>query len=157
MVWRAGDGRSPFHDPIRMPRLPGETKVFNRTNPFFVNHYQAIALDLKGVEAREHTAQVPSDERERREEAFRKADLPVYTARRQWNWVWILLNSTWLTCAMCPPHQLITPNAAAALVVVASQPWSLPTARPAVRMTNIFQTAVSHGRRFRQTATTRFS
>ena len=24
-----------------------------------------------------------------------------------------------------PPHQLITPNAAAALVVVASQPWSL--------------------------------
>ena len=77
MVWRAGDGRSPFHDPIRMPRLPGETKVFNRTNPFFVNHYQAIALDLKGVEAREHTAQVPSDERERREEAFRKADLPV--------------------------------------------------------------------------------
>lgn len=77
MVWLAGDGRTPFHDPIRMPRLPVESKVPSRANQFFVNHYRDVALDLKGVEAREHTAQVPSDERERREEAFRKADLPV--------------------------------------------------------------------------------
>ena len=77
MVWQAGDGRIPLHDPIRMPRLPETVKTTSRTNQFFVNHYQAIALDLKGVEAREHTAQVPSDERERREDAFRKAELPV--------------------------------------------------------------------------------
>jgi ATP-dependent helicase YprA (DUF1998 family)/very-short-patch-repair endonuclease len=77
MVWQAGDGQTPFHDPIRMPRLPGEGRAASRTNSFFVNHYQAIALELKGVEAREHTAQVPSEERQRREDAFRQATLPV--------------------------------------------------------------------------------
>ena len=33
--------------------------------------------DLRGVEAREHTAQVPDEEREEREERFRSAELPV--------------------------------------------------------------------------------
>lgn len=77
MIWQADDGRKPFHDPIRMPKLPEKLKTVSRTNKFFVNHYQAIALDLKGVEAREHTAQVPSGEREKRENAFRNAELPV--------------------------------------------------------------------------------
>lgn len=77
MVWQEGDGTSPYHDPLRMPRLPDEALAANRANPFFVSFYQAIALQLKGVEAREHTAQVPSDERQRREDAFREATLPV--------------------------------------------------------------------------------
>ncbi len=77
MIWRAGDGKTPYYDPIRMPRLPETMQAKERTNQFFVSFYQEIATDLKGVEAREHTAQVPSDEREKREEEFRTAKLPI--------------------------------------------------------------------------------
>ncbi len=74
MLWKAGDGSAAFHDPIRVPRAPEEGR---RTNPFFVQLYQAIAEDAKGLEAREHTAQVPADLREEREQRFREARLPV--------------------------------------------------------------------------------
>ncbi len=77
MIWQADDGKTPFHDPIRMPRLPEPDQVEARTNEFFVSFYKDVAADLKGVEAREHTAQVPADEREKREEEFRKAKLPI--------------------------------------------------------------------------------
>ena len=77
MLWQVGEGQTPHHDPIRMPRLPETTEAEERTNRFFVAYYRDIAAELKGVEAREHTAQVPSDEREKREEAFRSADLPL--------------------------------------------------------------------------------
>ncbi|GAB4431026.1 MAG: DEAD/DEAH box helicase [Anaerolineae bacterium] len=77
MLWHAGDGDRPFYDPIRMPSLPDPTDAAARTNAFFVSYYQSIAAELTGVEAREHTAQVPSDEREAREEEFRKAKLPI--------------------------------------------------------------------------------
>ncbi|WP_306534472.1 DEAD/DEAH box helicase [Geobacter sp.] len=53
-------------------------------NRFFRNLYLGIATSLlqqerflHKLEAREHTAQVDSDEREKREELFRKAELPV--------------------------------------------------------------------------------
>ncbi len=42
---------------------------------FFVEYYKAVAATLQGYEAREHTAQVPSNERQQREERFRNADL----------------------------------------------------------------------------------
>ncbi len=74
MRWRAGDGTQAFHDPIRVPRTPEDGL---RTNDFFVEFYQSIARDLLGMEAREHTAQVPSEERERREDEFRSGRLPV--------------------------------------------------------------------------------
>jgi len=74
LIWQAGDGTKPFHDPIRVPRQPD---VGARINPFFVSFYQNVAAGLKGIEAREHTAQVPNDERQEREERFRTADLPV--------------------------------------------------------------------------------
>lgn len=74
LIWQAGDGTAPFHDPIRVPR---QSDVGSRINPFFVNFYQNVAAELKGIEAREHTAQVPNEERQEREERFRTADLPV--------------------------------------------------------------------------------
>ena len=74
LVWLAGDGTQPFHDPIRVPR---RSDVGARINPFFVGFYQNVAAELKGIEAREHTAQVPYDERQEREKRFRKAELPV--------------------------------------------------------------------------------
>ncbi|MBI4585415.1 MAG: DEAD/DEAH box helicase, partial [Planctomycetes bacterium] len=74
MRWMAGDGTRPFRDPIRVPNPP---EGGGRTNPFFVSFYKELALQAKGLEAREHTAQVPYDEREKRETRFRKGELPI--------------------------------------------------------------------------------
>jgi ATP-dependent helicase YprA (DUF1998 family) len=72
--WIAGAGEQAFHDPIRIPRQPAEG---SRTNAFFVAFYKTVASDLHGLEAREHTAQVPYAERQKREDRFRKAELPI--------------------------------------------------------------------------------
>jgi ATP-dependent helicase YprA (DUF1998 family)/very-short-patch-repair endonuclease len=74
MLWQAGDGTRAFHDPIRVPR---EAEEGGRPNPFFVEFYRAVAQRLQGLEAHEHTAQVPYDERIKREEAFRRGELPI--------------------------------------------------------------------------------
>ncbi|MAG94459.1 MAG: hypothetical protein CMJ48_12015 [Planctomycetaceae bacterium] len=74
MQWHVADGTLAFHDPIRVPNPP---KDGGRTNDFFVDFYQTVAGDLRGLEAREHTAQVPYQERERRERDFGAAKLPV--------------------------------------------------------------------------------
>jgi len=74
MLWVAGDGTKAFHDPIRVSRLPEEG---GQTNPFFVEFYKKIASELHGLRAREHTAQVPYADREKREEEFRAGELPV--------------------------------------------------------------------------------
>ena len=74
MIWMAGYGTTPFHDPIRMPRLPEEGA---RTNHFFVKFYSSTLENLKGLRAREHTAQVPYEKREEREKEFRAGKLPI--------------------------------------------------------------------------------
>ena len=74
MIWRAADGTHAFHDPIRVPRQATEG---SRTNRFFVDFYKTIAGETKGLEAREHTAQVPYELRIDREDRFRRASLPV--------------------------------------------------------------------------------
>ncbi len=74
LVWKCGDGEKAFHDPISVPRLPDGG---GRTNPFFVEFYQTTASKLLGMEAHEHTAQVPSQVREEREHQFRSAALPI--------------------------------------------------------------------------------
>ena len=72
--WLAGDGNAPTRDLIRIPRASTEDVA---TNEFFIDFYRTVADSLVGMEAREHTAQVPSDEREKRETAFRENRLPV--------------------------------------------------------------------------------
>ncbi|HSH62416.1 MAG TPA: DEAD/DEAH box helicase, partial [Acidimicrobiales bacterium] len=74
MRWRAGDGTRRYHDPVRTPSASNTEAAPNR---FFVDLYRNLARDLVGVEAREHTAQVPAPEREERELQFRDATLPV--------------------------------------------------------------------------------
>ena len=68
-IWVAGDGSGAFHDPVRVPR---EAASGSRTNSFFKHFYTKIALETKGLEAREHTAQVRSEQREDRENRFKK-------------------------------------------------------------------------------------
>ncbi len=74
MVWTVGAGTKSFHDPIRVPNVPENGR---RTNPFFVNFYRTTAANTKGLEAREHTAQVDYESRVERENRFRQGKLPV--------------------------------------------------------------------------------
>ena len=74
MIWKMGEGTQAFHDPIRIPRLP---ETGGKTNSFFVNFYRMVAGDVLGIEAHEHTAQVPSQLRESREAKFRTGKLPI--------------------------------------------------------------------------------
>ena len=73
MRWYVGDGHS-YHDPLRMPNVSSEG---GRPNPFFREFYKAAAASLRGYQALEHTAQVPNDQREEREDQFRSGDLPI--------------------------------------------------------------------------------
>jgi superfamily II DNA/RNA helicase/very-short-patch-repair endonuclease len=72
--FRPGDGERAYHDPLRIPRPPAGGL---RTNPFFVDFYRGGPEGLRELEAREHTAQVASDKREDREDAFREGRLPI--------------------------------------------------------------------------------
>lgn len=71
--WRPGNGTVAV-DPIRIPRPPEGGR---RANAWFKEFYETVAADGAGLEAREHTAQVPYEARQEREARFRKADLPV--------------------------------------------------------------------------------
>jgi superfamily II DNA/RNA helicase/very-short-patch-repair endonuclease len=73
-IWKSGDGKAAFHDPIRVPRPPAGGL---RTNKFFVDYYSTKGASFSGAHAKEHTAQVPKDQREQREEDFRNGLLPV--------------------------------------------------------------------------------
>lgn len=73
-VWRPGDGTQPSNDPLRMRQ---REKAERKANRFFSEFYRLTARNLGGIEAREHTAQVPSEEREQREADFREGRLPV--------------------------------------------------------------------------------
>lgn len=72
--WIAGEGAPPPSDPLRVSR---ETSADAATNAFFRDLYAQLALGLEGMEAREHTAQVPAPVRQAREDAFRNGALPV--------------------------------------------------------------------------------
>ena len=74
MRWLAGDGTETFHDPIR---TPDRSASGGSTNPFFVEFYAETAAGMQDLEAREHTAQVPYEVREDREESFREGRLPI--------------------------------------------------------------------------------
>jgi len=73
-LWLAGDGKRAFHDVVRVPNVPEDGL---KTNAFFVDYYSGKATSFLGARAKEHTAQVPKNEREAREESFREGLLPV--------------------------------------------------------------------------------
>ena len=72
--WLPGDGEV---RPIDRTRLLAAGEIPPEVNRYFVECYRGF-VDLKCVlEAREHTAQVASEDREEREERFRSGDLPL--------------------------------------------------------------------------------
>ncbi|XLE06836.1 protein kinase [Streptomyces sp. Pv4-95] len=74
IVWRAGTGETGAIDPLTRTYSHGEGP---RVNPFFRDLYRDAATELAGLYAREHTAQVPPEDRLLREEEFRTAELPL--------------------------------------------------------------------------------
>jgi hypothetical protein len=74
LIWRAGTGRRGVHDPLTRTYASGDGP---RVNTFFRDLYVNAAAALAGLLAREHTAQVDPVEREKREEAFRRAELKL--------------------------------------------------------------------------------
>ena len=72
--WVGGDGTKGADDPLRR-RL--ESEAVARVNPFFRDLYRDVAVSLTGLHAKEHTAQVPPDQREIRERDFREGVLPL--------------------------------------------------------------------------------
>jgi ATP-dependent helicase YprA (DUF1998 family)/very-short-patch-repair endonuclease len=74
LIWQAGDGTTPLRDVIRVPRA---SSAGSRTNPYFSAFYRQPTQRLEGLRAREHTAQVQSDQRQQREDLFRDARLPL--------------------------------------------------------------------------------
>ena len=70
--WIPGDRTVGAPDPLRKT-VAGETGP--RVNHFFRHLYAEVAVELAGLHAAEHTAQVSAEERERREHAFRRAEL----------------------------------------------------------------------------------
>lgn len=72
--WVAGDGTKAADDPLRKSF---DADAVARVNPFFRDLYERVAVTLRGLQAKEHTAQVPPDIREERERAFRDGTLPL--------------------------------------------------------------------------------
>lgn len=72
--WRKGTGQSGAEDRVRRT-LDNEDGP--RVNPFFRDLYRGVASTLSGLRAKEHTAQVPPQDRQDREEEFSQAALPV--------------------------------------------------------------------------------
>ncbi len=74
LIWRPGSGERPMIDPLRMTKAK---EIQLEANQYFVAFYKQFAEIGIGLEAREHTAQVQSDERINREQAFREGQLPI--------------------------------------------------------------------------------
>ncbi|WP_049757144.1 DEAD/DEAH box helicase [Ammonifex degensii] len=77
LVWRRGEGNPPPPDPVYTRRVesPVYTEARRKVNEFFRRFYQEAASQLRGVEGREHTAQIPYERRMEREERFRTGKL----------------------------------------------------------------------------------
>lgn len=123
LQWAVGDGTTPFHDPTRVPQLP---EGGSRTNEFFVEFYRKIAATTQGLEAREHTAQVPSDEREKREKAFRNGVLPILYCSPTMELGVDIADLNVVNLRNVPPPSLTMLSAVAEQGAVANQLWYLP-------------------------------
>ncbi len=74
MVWKAGTGERPYHDPVRVPQ---PSAIGTRPHRFFIDLYRENTAGLETLYAREHTAQVVQEVRQDREKDFREGKLPV--------------------------------------------------------------------------------
>lgn len=79
LVWKLGDGTPPPIDPIysRQAQSGLYVETQRQANRFFSTFYRDTARRLRGVEGREHTAQVNVEDRQLREKRFSAGELKV--------------------------------------------------------------------------------
>lgn len=75
ILWEKGDEKNVRTDLTRI-RTIGDEIVYTPNN-YFQNFYKNIPLSNINLEAKDHTGQVPKDEREKREQQFRNGEFPV--------------------------------------------------------------------------------
>lgn len=77
LLWLPGDGTPPPPDPIysRRAQSSAYAEAKASANVFFRDFYTSSALRLKGIEGREHTAQVSTEDRQERERRFSRGEL----------------------------------------------------------------------------------
>lgn len=77
LIWEKGDGEFPGPDPVRTRRVQtvASPETQAKANAFFKRFYSEVAENLIGIEGREHTGQVDSINREKREKAFHDGEL----------------------------------------------------------------------------------
>lgn len=76
LIWRVGDG-TVSRDPIRSRRMNLSYDPPRTPNAFFARLYRDVASHMGSIIGHEHTGQVPQQEREQREQAFRHGQLSV--------------------------------------------------------------------------------
>ena len=74
MRWHPGDGSQPMVDPLKVTEA---SATISEANEYFVAFYKSFVDFGAGLEAREHTAQVDSVDRQEREGRFKNGELPI--------------------------------------------------------------------------------
>ncbi len=127
-------GRRRRHQGRRRPaaQIAATASAVARVNPFFRDLYRDVASTLAGLQAKEHTAQVPPDRSARSaSRSSARASCRCCTARRRWSWASTSPASTPSACATCRRRRPTTPSAPAGPAAPASRRWWSPTAPPA--------------------------
>lgn len=76
IVWECGDEKNVRPDLTRY-RTIGDSVISLSPNPYFQAFFKSIPLGDLALEAKDHTGQVPKEERIKREEEFRNGDFPA--------------------------------------------------------------------------------
>lgn len=74
MRWNPGAGTEPLVDPLKVTEA---SAAITEANQYFVAFYKSFVDLGAGLEAREHTAQVDSQDRQEREGRFKEGELPI--------------------------------------------------------------------------------
>lgn len=77
ILWSAGDKQTVRNDMVMVRTLGQASRTPRMPNAFFQDFYQTIPLGGVHLEAKDHTGQVPKEEREKREQEFREGIFPV--------------------------------------------------------------------------------
>lgn len=75
ILWETGDEQTVWTDLTKNRNL-GQ-RISYKPNRYFQHFYKNIPLQDVNLEAKDHTGQVPKDEREQREQQFRNGEFPV--------------------------------------------------------------------------------
>ena len=77
ILWQLGDEKHARRDMVHVRTIASANAAATRPNTYFQNFYKNIPLGSVVLEAKDHTGQVPKEEREKREADFREGIFPI--------------------------------------------------------------------------------